>query len=367
MVGQGVTAKVLAVVGQIVLARFLGPRKWGLVGLAYTVFGFANLIQQSGVREVLIHRQARFYRWANAGFWMSLTGGLLAGAIMAAAAPLAAHFYSQGPQFVWLILILAVSAPLSSLAIVPTALLQNQLRFRPLTVVTLMTTIGTFGLAIIFAWRGWGAFSYILPVPIVALANAAWLWAIARPPIRLRPQLRRWRYLIGDSGRTLGAAFFFNVTVQGGVVVLGLFHADDATIGIYTFALVLSLQTTQLLTANFGSVLFPALSQLQGDPPRQQQAFLRAVRCLTLIGVPLCLLQAACSESLLRLLYGTKWMGAVHVLQVLSIAMAVQLANPAAISLLQAQGRFRTVLNLSMGCALLFLVFTVAGAVLGGA
>jgi O-antigen/teichoic acid export membrane protein len=66
------------------------------------------------------------------------------------------------------------------------------------------------------------------------------------------------------------------------------------------------------------------------------------------------------------LLFGDKWVGAVIVLQVLSIGNALQLANGAAISLLQAQGRFRTIFRLTIVLAINFLCLVIIGALIGG-
>ena len=63
------------------------------VGLAYTVVGFAGLVQQGGYKEILIQRQKHFNRWANAAFWMSVAFALLAACIMLIAAPVAARVY----------------------------------------------------------------------------------------------------------------------------------------------------------------------------------------------------------------------------------------------------------------------------------
>ena len=63
--------------GQIMLAWYLMPADFGMIGLALTVSGFAGLAQQTGAREILIRRQANFRRWVTPAFWMSLSAGLL--------------------------------------------------------------------------------------------------------------------------------------------------------------------------------------------------------------------------------------------------------------------------------------------------
>ena len=335
---QTVGSKVVNMAGQVILAWLLVPADWGLIGLAYTVTAFAALIQQAGLREILIHRHEHFERWANAAFWMSLALGCLGAAVMAAAAPLAAWMYEE-PQLVGLVLVLAATAPISGLDIVPDARLTSEMRFRYLAVVKWVNAVGTMGLSILFATLGFGPYSFVLPVPIVTVVRLVLLWSATRPPIRLRPQLRRWKYLVNDSFMLLLAGFFVMLTWQGDYIVLGILH-DAKTVGIYFFAFNLSIQTMQVFTSNLTGVLFPALSRLQQDPQHQTRAFLKATRLLAVIGLPFCLLQAALAGPGISMLFNSWWYPAIRVLQLLSIGMAVRIVASPGGSLIQAQGRF---------------------------
>jgi O-antigen/teichoic acid export membrane protein len=114
------------------------------------------LIQQAGLREILIQRQGHFNRWANPAFWMSLTLGCMGALIMVMLAPVAAWMYEDW-RLLGLVLLLALSTPFAGLDIVPDAKLTSELRFRYLAWVKWLTAVGTMGLSIVFAKMGWGA------------------------------------------------------------------------------------------------------------------------------------------------------------------------------------------------------------------
>ena len=366
LLSQALGSKLVTMAGQVVLAWLLSPEEFGLVGLAYTVTAFAALIQQAGLREILIHRQMHFARWANAAFWMSLTLGCVSAVIMAGLAPVAAWMY-EDPRLIGLVLVLAATAPFSSLDIVSDAKLSSELRFRFLAVVKWVTAVGTMGLSIIFALmlpQTYAAYAFVLPVPIMTAVRLTMLWSAARPPLRRRMQIGRWKYLINDSAMLLLANFFIMLTWQGDYIILGVMH-DPKTVGIYFFAFSLSIQTMQVFTSNLAGVLFPALSRLQDDPAHQTDAFLRAAGMLAVIGVPLCLLQAALAGPMMSILFNSWWLPAIRVLQLLSIGMAVRLVASPGGSLLQAQGRFRTYLIINAVNAIIFLALVYAGARLG--
>ncbi len=363
LMAQTVGSKLVNTVGQVILAWLLAPEYFGLIGLAYTVTAFAGLIQQAGLREILIHRQEHFNRWANPAFWMSLSLGVAGAVITLILAPVAAWMY-EDRQLIPLVSLLAVNVLLSPFEVVPDAKLTSELRFRYLAVVKWITAVGTMGLSIIFALMGKGAYSFVLPLPIITLVRLVMLWSAARPPIRWQFHFKRWKYLMNDSALLFAANFFIILTWQGDYMILGIMH-DPKTVGIYFFAFNLATQTMQVFTQNLIGVLFPALSKLQHNIAHQTRAFLKAAELLAVIGVPLCLLQAALAGPGINLLFNSWWQDMIRVLQLLSIGMAVRLVASPGGALIQAQGRFKTYLVTNAINAVFFLGLVWLGAWLG--
>ena len=375
MLLQSIAAKAISAVGQIILAWYLRPEEFGIVGLAYTISVFIILLQQAGLREILIRRSATFEKWANVAFWMSLATGVSAALVTIAVAPFAARMYGAASsgvglhrqELVPILYVLAIAMPINAAAIVPMAKLQIDLRFRVVTAIALGQSTLTLVLSCFLAAHGYGAYSFVLPVPLGAAVTTALLWYLAAPPIRRSPQLRKWRFVAGESAKLIVAGAFIHATIQGGAFALGIFHHDDAEIGMYAFAFATSLQITHLLTFNLGSVLFPALSRLGAEPARQRAAFYRAVRLLLLAGVPMCILQSAMADPLLRALFASKWSGAILPLQILSFGMAFNLAIGPCINFLLTLGRTNTVLHLSIAAATTFMMLVLCAAAMGGA
>lgn len=357
--------KLVTIAGQLVIARLLVPADFGLVALAYSVTTFTSVLQKNGLRDILVQRGTNFDHYANAAFWMSLVTGLVVALLTIAAAPLAASIYDQ-PSLVGLLAILALSAPLQALQSVPGAHLQNQMRFKALSAVTVIEGLGTTILAVFFAFLGFGAYSIVLPFPIVQTLSLVWMWRMAgvRPGKTL--DLPLWRDLFGASGLLLGAAALYAFNVQGANIVLGLVR-DVATVGIFFFGYNLSNQLCGFLTTNLWSVLLPSLSKLQHEPQRQLQAFLRVTRAVNLVGMFFCFALAIIADPALRFLYGQRWLAAIPVLQILSIGMAFNISFSLSINLMMAQGRYRTLFLFNFWRALGFIVLVVIGGLIGGA
>ena len=346
LIGQTLGVKLVSMVANVVLARFLAPEDAGLVAMAYTVLAIAGVIQFVGMQDVLVQRQGRIQLWMNPAFWLLMTLGIIGGLMTAAAAPLAASIYGE-PRLVGMVLLLAIASPLQTMAVIPQAALSAQLRFRTTVVIGTTTAVGTSILSIILAWAGWGAYSFVAPLPIMAAFQLVTSWMIAAPPIQFKPQVRRWRYLVADASFNWGFTIC-TIALNADHIILSLMF-PAAVVGIYFWAVNLSTQLQRLLANNLTNVLLPSLSKLHDDPQRQSAAFVQAMRVLAMIGIPACLLQAAIAGPLVRLLYEDQWSGIAAILAALSIGMAFSFVSGAATSIMKARRQFH----------MLFLVYLV--------
>ncbi len=362
---QTIGVKCVTVLGQVALAWLLMPEDFGMVALAYSVTTFIVILQASGVLEILIQRYREFEKLATPAFWMSLLIGTVVSVSIVVASPFAAEMYGH-PELRGLLLVLAVSTFLSNLENVPIAALQAQMRFRPLSLLGIFQGAGQTILSVGFAAAGFGPYSFILPMPIIGAIKLAALWWLARPPVRFRLELAQWPSLLSASGLLVAAAFFFGLYTQAASISLGLLHTA-ALVGLFHFAHNLSLQVQTLLALNLSQVLLPSFSRLQDDPERQTRAFLKATKVLMMIAAPASLLVAAVAEPAVRLVFHERWVGAIPVLQLLSIGAAFNVTSIVTMNLLKAQGRYRFHLGVAVFRALGFLALVAAGAYLGGA
>lgn len=362
---QTLGAKLLGMASQLALAWLLTPEDFGLIGLAYTLTAFAALLQMAGLRDVLVQKHREFDTWANSAFWLSIALGVAAGLVMAGMAPLAVMIY-RDPRLLGIILVMAASAPLSSISTVPWARIQSQLRFRASVSVVAIEALGSPLLSVCFAFLGFRAYSFVLPRLVTAALQAIVLFRMAHMRVSWRIQIDRWRLLLADTAMLLGAQLVLTLAAQGDRLILGLFHST-AVVGVYFFAFGLSTQTVQLLSGNLFNVLLPSLAQLQTDIARQTAAYLRVTRLLAVVSTPLSLLQAALAAPVVRLLFASKWRGAIPALEVLSIGMAFAVIAGPAWSMIKAQGRFKTFFYYACAYALAVVVFSIGGAMVGEA
>lgn len=360
-----VTDRIVSMAVQVLLTYILLKGDFGTWALAMPVVMLAGMVQQAGIREVLMHRRDKIHLWTGPAFWMSLALGLLGTvAVLAAAWPMARVY--ENAELGVVVAALALTPVLRGATTVPEALLVESMRFRASAALYCATSIATSLLYLGLALVGLGAMSFALALPLVEGARAVVIWRLTRPRVGRSPRMSRWRYLARDSGLVLGSNLAKWARGYGDYLILGLF-VDAAAVGVYFFAFSLSIQTFRLITLNLATVLLPTLSRLKEEPERQTGAFLRAARAMMFIGTPMCLGMAATAGPMVRgFLDPVKWATLPAVLMVVSVGMSFRLLDEPVQSLMNAQGRFRTFFRASWAMVAVFLAAATAGAWTGG-
>ena len=355
MLSKSAVTRGAALATQLALAWLLEPEHFGIIGMAYSIQGLAKIVQTTGVRIFLIARQDEYGRYANASFWYSLFTSLAAAGFMLFCGPLAARLLNS-PELVGMLIIMAIATPFQAIGTVSGARLSMDFRFRTIALFNMFFMVGRMALSVLFAWRGFGAYSFVLPFLITNPLRALILFLLVRPPVHWRFQFSYWRSIFRLSVLVLFTGVFGKIVTMGDKLILGAFY-DNKTVGLYFFAYSLSVQSIMLISNNLSSILFPVLSKIQNDPARQRKAFLRVSRILALLAIPVSFAIAAIADPLIRLIYADKWLSAIPLLQIMAVSMAFRPSGSIAGSYLNSQKKFRRLLLASIiQCILFFLL-----------
>ncbi len=363
MLSRATVTRVAGLATQITLAWLLEPEHFGIIGLAYSIQGFAKIVQTTGLNIFLVTRQDEYNRYANAGFWYSVFTGLAASGIMLLCAPLATRLWNS-PELVGMLIVMAMATPFQAMGTVSRARLSIDLKFRTLALFNVSFLVGRMALSVLFAWAGFGAYSFVLPLLIISPLRALTLYLLVRPPIHWRFEFSHWRSIFRLSVLILITAIFGKIVNRGDYLILGAFF-ENKTVGLYFFAYSLSVQSIMLISKNLTGILFPILSKIQFDPARQRNAFLRASRVLALLAIPVSMLISALADPLVRLIYADKWLSAIPLLQILAVSMAFRASGSIAGSYLNSQKKFRRLLLASIIQCILFFLLTLPAVQIG--
>ena len=336
-----IAGKLLSFATQLVLGWYLFKEDFGLLAIATSIANFVKVFNDGGVAQVLIQRGGtNFERLSTPAFWIGMVFSLISAGLLALCAPWAAAIYDDA-RLVPMLLILALTMVLSAPATIFKAKLRLDMQFKTLswqgTAWFFLRYVGT----ILLAYWGFGAMSFVLPLPVVSIFECLVTYQATRiAPWRGNAQFSIWSHILGSSTWVLIASFARAIARNGDYLVLGLL-VSQGVVGQYFFGYQLTAQFAILMASNIQFVLFPVLTRFANQPDRQASAMVRTIRMIMLVSGPISLMVALNIESLETLLWHNKWAMVVPLMQVFSLFAPVRLIPDVLHAAITSRGEFR--------------------------
>jgi O-antigen/teichoic acid export membrane protein len=317
----------IRLVSLMVLARLLGPKDYGLVGMATAFTGVLSLFRDFGLSSAAVQRTTVTEEQSSTLFWINVLAGALLGLLALALAPAIAAFYHE-PRLIRVTAVLAAGFLFNAAGVQHSVLLQRQMRFTALAVISTVGLIVGTVIAIGGAKAGYGYWALVAMMVTSPLTSTIgfWLataWVPGMPHRRagIRPMLR-FGGTLTLNGLVAYVAFNFEK------VLLGRFWGADA-IGIYGRAYQIVNIPTDNLNSAVGEVAFSALSRVKDDAERFRSYFLKAYSLVLAMTVPLTVVCTLFANDVILVVLGPKWTEAVPIFRLLAPTILIfALINP---------------------------------------
>jgi O-antigen/teichoic acid export membrane protein len=343
----------------VVLARLLGPREFGLAGMAVAFSALGQAFADAAVTSAVVQRRDLTDVDRSTAFWMSLGAGAGLTVLGVATSGLVAGFFDES-RVQALFAALSCGFLLAAVSALPSALLARALDFRRLELCGMVGVVTGAVVAVAAAIRGAGA-GAIVAQRLVSLAVTGvllWLATSWRPaPVFSRASLRA---LGGFGLNVLGSRLFFYLQRNADNLLVGRVLGASA-LGTYALAYNLVLLPFTQLVDPLRSVLFPAFANIQADRARLGAIWLRSTRVLAAALLPAMLGLLVVAPDFVAVVLGRRWASAVVPIQVLAVVgMAQSLIGVNSVAL-TAIGRTGPLLRFSILTFVLSLVGFVVG------
>src|SRR5580704_10839824 len=343
----------------MILARLLGPKDFGLVGMVTAFTGILNLLRDFGLSSAAVQRTTVTKEQISTLFWINMLVGTLLGLLAALLAPFIAAFYHE-PRLFGVTIALAVGFLFNAAGVQHSALLQREMRFTALSMIGVVSLIVGTAIAIAGAKAGYGYWALVamtVSSPLVATigfwAATGWVPGLPQRGTGIRSMMR-----FGGTLTLNGLVAY--VAYNAEKVLIGRFWGTDA-IGIYGRAYQLVNIPTDNLNSAVGEVAFSALSRLQDDLNRLKSYFLKGYSLVLGLTLPITIVCALFADDVIFVLLGPKWKAAAAIFRLLAPTIAIfAIINPLG-WLLNSIGLVARGLKIS----LVFAPVMIAGYVLG--
>jgi O-antigen/teichoic acid export membrane protein len=323
---QGATF-LLRVGSLMVLARLLGPKDFGLVGMVTAFTGVLLWFRDFGLSSAAVQRTTVTEEQLSTLFWINIAFGALLALVVVAMAPAIAAFYNK-PQLFWVATVLAAGFLFNSAGVQHSALLQRQMRFTVLAVISVVSLIIGTAIGIGGASAGYGYWALVAMTVAQPLFTTIGFW-IATGWLPGRPHRRAGiRSMLHFGGALSLNGLLAYIAYNAEKVMIGRFWGVDA-IGIYGRAFQLATIPTDNVNSAVGEVAFSALARLQNDPIRLRTYFLKGFSLVLGLTLPATIACALFADDIVLFFLGANWKESAPIVRLLSPTMAIlAIINP---------------------------------------
>lgn len=342
LVGQ-VVAQATSTAVALLLAHLLTPHEFGLAGMALVLAGVAGVFTDLALGAALVQRPRITDLDRSTAFWTSLGAGLALTLVGVGISPLVADFFST-PAVAPLFAATSLLFVLTALSVTQNALLTREMDFRRLEIREMAATVVGGAAAVALAFSGAGAWAIVGQNLVVAGMSAVLLWRLSPWRPRLVYSRESLRSLGSYGVRTLSSQFLDYLVLNMDNLLVGRFLGSVA-LGLYALAYNVMFLPLGRIARPIAQVMFSAFAKLQGEPERLRDGWLRGNRFAAAVNAPLFLGMAVVAPDFVPVVLGSKWDAAVPVLQLLSVAGAIQSFQTLNWSCVQATGRAEVMLR----------------------
>lgn len=206
--------------------------------------------------------------------------------LVLAFSPWLRRFYNIPPAGIWLLLSLVFGFFLASLKTIPSVLLERKLKFGPLVLVELAESLFFYGIAVFFAWRGFGVLSYALAILFRGFVGVILIYIISPWQIGLAISKESLKHLL-KFGAPYQANTFLAV-IKDRLMNVFLWRIIGATgVGILGWAQKWAQMPLRFIMDSVMKVTFPAYARIQESKEELRRAVEKTLFFMALLVFPI--------------------------------------------------------------------------------
>lgn len=302
----------------VILALFLNPADFGILGMAMVWTAFIQVFSEIGFGAALIQRQDVNSKHFSTIFFINVVVGILLTFIgILLSWPCAFFFKTSDVQPI--MAVLSFSFVINSFSLTQVAIAQRELRFRKLAIRDISASLTGGLVGITFAYLKFGVWSLVIQSLTTSLIGTILLWYMFRwRPISKEFSFQNVRELWPYSSKIFAFNILKYFAQNTDKLIIGYFLGSVA-LGLYTFAYKLIVYPISSFVGAIGGYLFPKFSKIQDDLATIKSTYLFISKATNSIVTPIMVVIALLSPTIIPVIFGQKWIPAVSLIKILTI------------------------------------------------
>lgn len=331
---------------QIVLARLLLPKDYGVIALISIFIALANVFVQSGFNTALIQTKNADEIDFSSVFYLSLSVAIVLYVILFVTAPFIADFYEE-PQLTLVLRVLSFILFFGAINSIQNAVISRTMQFQRLFFSSLGGILASGVVGIVLAYKGFGVWALVGQQLSNNLLITVILWFTVKWRPKLSFSLLRLKGLFSFGWKILCSSLLDTLYNNVYGLVIGKVYNSEM-LGYYNRGDQFPNLIVNNINGSISSVLLPALSANQDDRVRVKNMVRRSIVTSSFMIFPMMVGLAVCAELLVKILLTDKWLPCVPFLQLMCISYALWPIHTANLQAINALGRSDIFLKLEI-------------------
>ncbi len=303
-----------------ILTDYLEKSDFGIVAIATLFIGFIQIFMDLGLSIGIIHKQDITSEQYSSLFWLNILSGGMLTLVLIGLSPLIAKIYNE-PMLIQILSWLSLSIFFSSLGNQHRTVQQKNLRFKYISVIEIITSLATLGLAIGLVVNGFGIYSLVYSTIFnILFSNLLFLCLglYADRNIFFHFRIKDVRPFMKIGGFSVGSQVLDYFSREIDIILISTTLGKD-TLGMYSLCKKLVLAIYSAINPIMWKVLSPLLAKLQDNIIHLRKIYYDIVETVSLVNFPIYFLVAIFSFGIINFLYGESYTEGSLILSFLAI------------------------------------------------
>ncbi len=307
----------LNLIFQIILARLLLPKDFGLIGMISIFISLSMIFIESGFSSALIQKKNPTQLDYSSVFYFNIIIGIALYFILFFTAPYIAYFFLE-PKLISILRWFGLTLILSSFIVVHTAIVNKNMNYKLITKINVISSVisGVFGITL--AFLDFGVYSLVYKMVLFGAINFVLFILLSKWKPSFIFSSKSIKSLFKFSSNLLLSSIIHSIYLNINNLLIGKFYSS-IQLGYYTQGKKLQEIPAIQLSEVVAKVMFPAFSTIQDDNEKIKSIYKRVILSVIWIIFPMVIYLATMSNEIIIIFFTEKWLPAVPYLQILCI------------------------------------------------
>jgi len=314
--------KIVQTTVSIAIARLVGPEEYSIVPLTLVFINLLSILVNNSFGVALIQNKDAKSEDFRSAVSFNLVLAFLLFFLLWISSDYIAAFYDSD-EFSDVLRVLGMIIPMHGILSICNAYIAKNFLFKEQCVCNLVAISVAGTLGIVLAIRGVGAWSLVIYQLAYYLLYAIGLELAFKWKIYFKFSVNSIKRMLKFGLASVGSCVIAFFSDEIGTILLGKYETH-ANLSLYSKGKQFPTISADIVNTVIAGVSLPALSLLQDDAEKMREQVSVSTRAYSYISGPFLVGVAICAEPMVYLLLGTKWLGAIPIVQIMCLYYVFQ-------------------------------------------